>query len=768
MSLLTLPILLLVATQSATVASIIHVGDASGLPLPGMTVTIGGCLPAPGVSAVTDAIGQVHISDLPDGESCRATVTGLAGMQPITVEFIPGNDNGPVRVTVQPAFTDQVTVTEQRGAQLIRETPASLGTISRETIANVAPTHPGQLLGQVAGVWVNTTGGEGHQTAIRQPLTTSPVYLYLEDGVPTRSTGFFNHNALYEVNVPAAAGVEVTKGPGSVLYGSDAIGGVVNVLTRSPLESPAWNVSLEGGQFGWARVLAGGNIRHGQQGLRVDLNLTRTDGWRDATGYDRQSGTVRWDRAGTNGGLLKALVTFSRIDQQTAGSSVLAEADYLSNPTRNLTPISQRDVSAFRASIDYTRVAGRTVWNVIPYVRHDSMGLLANWSLPYDPTDADTENMSYGVLTRVQRDLSRYASLAAGADLDVSPGSRLERAIVPATELTPDGRRIFAAYTDGPTVYDYDVTYAGLSPYAQIDWAITPRLRAQTGVRFDFSRYDYVDHLDTPPTARHQRPDDAVRTFSRATPKLGVTYSVSDVVSVFASYRDAFRAPSEGQLFRQGSARNTVDLVPVKATNVEGGIRLSRGLTWNVDASVYRLVKRDDILSFRDPVSGATEAVNAGRTDHAGVEVTAAWQPHRVARLSAAWSYARHRYVDWIVDPAAGLDYSGREMELAPRSIGNVTLTLMPAERFHVALESSVLGSYYLDAANTETYDGHVVTNARVRLRLHPSVELNVRALNLADVRYAESGSYTLARGREFAPGMPRTIYVGLGFDWMP
>lgn len=78
-----------------------------------------------------------------------------------------------------------------------------------------------------------------------------------------------------------------------------------------------------------------------------------------------------------------------------------------------------------------------------------------------------------------------------------------------------------------------------------------------------------------------------------------------------------------------------------------------------------------------------------------------------------------------------------------------------------------MLGSYYLDAANTETYDGHVVTNARVRLRLHPSVELNVRALNLADVRYAESGSYTLARGREFAPGMPRTIYVGLGFDRM-
>ena len=54
---------------------------------------------------------------------------------------------------------------------------------------------------------MNVTGGEGHQTVIRQPLTRGPVYLFLEDGVPTRSTGFFNHNALYEINLPAAEGI---------------------------------------------------------------------------------------------------------------------------------------------------------------------------------------------------------------------------------------------------------------------------------------------------------------------------------------------------------------------------------------------------------------------------------------------------------------------------------------------------------------------------------------------------------------------------------
>jgi outer membrane receptor protein involved in Fe transport len=87
-------------------------------------------------------------------------------------------------------------------------------------------------------VYVSQLSGEGHSMAIRQPISTKPLYLYLEDGIPTRATGFFNHNALYEVNIPQSGGIEVLKGPGTASYGSDAIGGVVNVLTRPAPASP--------------------------------------------------------------------------------------------------------------------------------------------------------------------------------------------------------------------------------------------------------------------------------------------------------------------------------------------------------------------------------------------------------------------------------------------------------------------------------------------------------------------------------------------------
>ena len=147
----------------------------------------------------------------------------------------------------------EVTVTGTREGQLVAETPATVGLIKESALREAKPTHPADVMGQVAGVWVNVTGGEGHQTAIRQPLTTSPVYLFLEDGIPTRSTGFFNHNALYEVNLPQAGGIEVSKGPGSALYGSDAIGGVVNVLTRTPPRKAEVEASIEA-EIGRAHV----------------------------------------------------------------------------------------------------------------------------------------------------------------------------------------------------------------------------------------------------------------------------------------------------------------------------------------------------------------------------------------------------------------------------------------------------------------------------------------------------------------------------------
>ena len=105
----------------------------------------------------------------------------LALSFPVGVQAAPADD---------PLELAPVTVTGTREGRTIAETPATVNVIKADSIAAQKPQHAAQIMNQAAGVWVNVTGGEGHITAIRQPLTTNPVYLYLEDGVPTRSTGF--------------------------------------------------------------------------------------------------------------------------------------------------------------------------------------------------------------------------------------------------------------------------------------------------------------------------------------------------------------------------------------------------------------------------------------------------------------------------------------------------------------------------------------------------------------------------------------------------
>lgn len=667
-----------------------------------------------------------------------------------------------------------VTVTGTREGRAVAETPATVNVIKANTIATEKPQHPSQIMNQAPGVWVNVTGGEGHVTAIRQPLTTNPVYLYLEDGVPTRATGFFNHNALYEINLPQSGGVEINKGPGTALYGSDAIGGVINALTRAPSLKPSAEASIEAGQFGWVRGLFSLSGTQGNDGVRGDLNLTHTKGWRDNTGYDRQSATTRWDHAIGANALVKTVFTASNIDQDTAGSSTISRDDYQHSPTTNYTPISYRKVQALRLSSAYEQEDGARLVSVTPYLRYDSMDLLANWSLGYDPSVYNTNNRSFGVLAKVRQDFAPLRSrLIGGVDVDYSPGGRDEDVITVGKEGSGYTTR-YTSYTVGDKIYDYDVTFRAISPYLHGELSPSDALRLTAGLRYDQMHYSYDNGLSDGVALSggraYFRPADTDLTYTHWSPKLGATYDLGGQQNVFAAYNHAFRAPSEGQLFRPtaagsaaGLARNTTDLKPVKVNSYELGYRGQQGRDLSYSLSAYRMEKRDDILSYKDPVTNATQSVNAGRTLHRGAEAGVNARLMPALELGVSYGYAIHTYEEWQLN--ATTNYNGKEMETAPRQIGNTRLTYAPAgdKGWRATAEWVHLGSYWLDQANTQKYNGHDLLNLRGNAPLAKQWSMFASLANVTDRRYAESAS--LSSGNDvYAPGMPRTLYLGLEY----
>lgn len=665
----------------------------------------------------------------------------------------------------QTADLGEITVTGTREEALKAETSATVDMVGEEEIQKVRPAHPAEIASRIPGVHINVTNGEGHQTAIRQPISTSPVYLYLEDGIPTRSTGFFNHNALFEINVPQAGGMEISKGPGTSLYGSDAIGGIINVVTRPAPEKPETEVNVEAGGHGWKRVLMSTGTSTESDGIRADVNITDTDGWRDATNYERQSATVRWDHFADSGATLKTVLAASNVNQQTAGSATITETDYRHNPTANYTPMSYRDVKAVRLSVAYEKEDANSLLSLTPYARHNFMDYMANWALSYDPRTTETTINSFGLLAKYRMDFKPYRTrVIVGADLDYSPGEtedyRLNRTKV---------GNYYTSTSVHSKIYDFDATYMGISPYIHTEFSPTEQLRINAGLRYDHMEYDYDNNMADGTFIGHfgktyYRPADTTETFDHLSPKLGLTYAFSDRLNGFASYKQAFRAPSAGQLFNAGRTENSTDLDPVRVHSYETGVRGSYGKDFNYELSVYYMKKKDDILRYEHP-DGTRENMNAGETLHKGIEIGLNAQLMKDLTLGASYSYAKHTYEKW--EPNNTTDYSGNEMPNAPRHVANTRLDWTPPmlNGGQLELEWIHLGDYYTNDQNTGEYDGHNLFNLRGSYFASKQFEIYGRVMNLMDRTYADRAKG--AEGaQEFAPGLPRTVYVGVNYTF--
>jgi outer membrane receptor protein involved in Fe transport len=715
-------------------------------------------------AAITDADGRYRIAGMSAGT--YVVRAGRVGVE-TRVDTVTVGDSVSVRAdfTLAPSVVAMapVSVSATRETRARREASATIDVLDGSEVRAARAAHPAQILKRIPGVYVSQLSGEGHSTAIRQPITTKPMYLYLEDGVPTRPTGFFNHNGLYEVNIPQSGGIEVLKGPGTALYGSDAIGGVINVLTRPAPVSPTVEINAEGGGFGYGRLLASAGETRGTNGIRADLNITRMDTWRDDSPFERQSATVRWDHIGATWSA-RTVVTGTHVEQNDI--IALTEEQFNARSAINRSPLAYRRVKAARWSTALEHESGNTLLSFTPFARYNVLELLPSWQLTFDPQTWDTRNNSLGLLAKYRRTLpSLNARVIAGFDADYSPGSfTASRAVLNTTGS--GGDRFFNSFTSGARQYDYDVTYEQLSPYVHAEWSPAPKLRFDGGLRYDVVGYDYTTNLAPGDTGAHRIPASTSRTYTRLNPKIGATYDFSRAVNLYGSYRAGFRAPSQSQLFQQNNAANTVDLAPVKAASLEGGVRgeVNRVV---YQLSVYDMTVNDDIITLVTS-TGARIATNAGETSHRGVEASVGFAFTPSLRADLAGAVTKQRYVKWVPQEARGttaeVRYDGKTIDAVPANLVNALVTWSPKwlRGGRIGAEWTHTGRYWMDPENAHEYGGYDLLNLNANMHVMSHAEIFARVTNATDRNYAELATFAPPQGAQYNPGAPRTVYAGV------
>ncbi len=181
---------------------------------------------------------------------------------------------------------DPVVVSASRAPITLSEVPGSVTVIDRAEIERRQQVHVADLLRSVAGVSVSRSGTAGSQTQVRLRGAESNHVLVLIDGVEANDPASGDEFRWEQLTTFDVERIEIVRGPQSALWGSDALAGVVNIITRRQHAEPGAGVFFEGGSFG--TVYGGANARTASDRFSASFGAAYLDS--DGSNISRQGG----------------------------------------------------------------------------------------------------------------------------------------------------------------------------------------------------------------------------------------------------------------------------------------------------------------------------------------------------------------------------------------------------------------------------------------------------------------------------------------------
>jgi len=668
-------------------------------------------------------------------------------------------------ILLTPSFTnlDEVIVSGSREIQKRTEVPVAINVISKATINETKATRLDMLINKVPGVYMVDLGNEQHEMSVRQPLGTKNLFLYLEDGIPIRTVGDFNHNALIEINQASMERIEVIKGPASSLYGSEAIGGAVNFITQSPSPFLSGKIQAEVGSRGYKRTDFSVSNTYKKLGIYIGGYHANQNQPNDQhNDFNKTAITLRADynfNDYTKWSTVADYIHYNTDQKGGLDSPHFYNKDYIS-----FYRFTYRKVDAFRFRSTLSRE-----WNdnnktsLTLLYRHSIIGQNPFYSIsnvftnPLKATGQvnDDAFKSYGaVLQHTSKLKFVNAKFISGISIDYSPATYVAQFI----DVDKDASGVYYNYhVRDSLLTSYNVNLLNTAIYTQFEYKPTDKLKLVAAARYDRLDYKFDNHLS--PSAFTGAPD-AKDYFDHFTPKLGLTYDMGKNTGAYLNYSVGFAPPNITDLY---TGVKVPVLKAASYNNYEvGGWLAFAAKKGYAEVSLYKMNGKNEIVSTR-LADGSYINQNAGETSHKGVELNVRYAPVTDISFRFASAYAQHRYISYVEQ---GKNYSGHIMAQAPPLIYNAEITYKPhyLKGFRIAFEMQGMNKYFTDPQNTATYKGFTTFNARAGYTLK-SFEVWANCINLSDKVFATVVEKS-AFGTSYRPGQLRTINVGVAYNF--
>lgn len=678
-----------------------------------------------------------------------------------------------------------VTITATRTEKDVLNAPVAVSVLDSADIRQAGPNTAADLLRQLPGLDVSGVGTNQTRPTIRGQR--GQRILLLEDGIrignSRRQQDFGELPAI--VDVTSIDRIEVVRGPASVLYGTDAIGGVVNLIS-DPL--PLRSFGGIGGAIGYRYGSADAQQRpSGEVHLRSGRFAARVRAaWRDTDPYDAPAGSfgdvtldedtrvhdtgVRdqtqsllagWDL--TNTQRLSAKV--ERYASRDAGFGYVDDAALGGDGTRIRILYPEQDV--YRYSLGYSALGlGSALADKVEtrvYLFDNDRTFDQDIFVPFGPPGAGVAVQSHNVTDLRTTGLRAEATKLLGRVL-LTYGVEAFRE---RSENTDSSTTTLIGFGPPQTTTETrpsvpNATFRSAGAFAQGDISVGERLTLILGARYQDVR------AATRPTEGH---DSTIASTDRTVVgAANVLVNVAEGVNVVGSVGRGFRSPNLVERFFDGPTpegsgyqQPNVDLEPETSVNVEGGVKVRRGIV-GLEAFVFRNTISDGIriAATGDTVGPfpAFQNVNVDRLRFSGLELAADVLLPRGFVVGGSWTRLETKDVNRPDDPVGDTYSSKLTGSLAYHSpagrLWGSYLVRHNGEQKDIVIGASPVGDV-LPAFTVHTLRGGV----RLFQRGGVTNSLAISVENLTNELYAE-----FANALFFRPEPERSVTVSwlMGF----
>ncbi|MFT0693728.1 TonB-dependent receptor domain-containing protein [Acinetobacter bereziniae] len=599
----------------------------------------------------------------------------------ITTSTVYANNNAEVNSAQQLAT---IVVSAAGYEQKLKDAPASITVITEKDLKDKRINSIADALVDVEGVDISPQAGKTGGLNIRIRGMDAEYSLVLIDGRRQNSTGDITPNGFGESNnsfippISAIERIEVIRGPASTLYGSDAMGGVVNIITKkvsnewtgsSTIEATLLpNSSSFGNQRAVDSFITGPIIK---DLLGIQLRTRKAERSQSNVGYLDQNDNVVELGMGNN-------PTKSDID--TIGARL------------TLTPTKQHDLSLEyekteqwydNSKAQLGTLGANGGYDKAKEFNRNRIVLAHTWRNKIGTLDSSISNTQTETIGRLIPSRAQAGSNAINPRLleskDTIFDTKLATQYFDAHNITLGGQWWDASIKDGLRV-NKDVSFKQIGVFAEDTWALTPSLALTTGLRFD--NHDTFGSFWTP------------RTY--------LVWNANDNWTLKGGYSEGYKAPRLERLTNGiynvgGQGRTPLfgnpNLKPETSRNLEFGTYFNNQS--NFDANItafYSQVKDKIVTGPTERTCDAKDAIIKADCEKYMASIGTPWLMQSGDTGSRTWSvrrpinaqkadiYGIETGLNWEFVPTwkLGLNYTWTETEIQDKALGNPPLNDTP------------------------------------------------------------------------------------------